>query len=295
MKSMDSITVEACAKINLTLDILGKTDNGYHELRSIMQSVSLCDELSIRRAESGSGITLECSDKSVPSDGRNLAVRAANAFFAYHGMTGDVSFGLTKRIPSMAGMAGGSADCAAALIGLDRLYGTETPKDGLMRIAASLGADVPFCMEGGARICEGIGERLTCLPPMPDCFIAVAKPDVCISTPEAYAEYDRKASDVGKSDFEGICQAFYRRDMHGICKRLFNALEAASDCGEVFRVKKAFEESGAIASLMTGSGSAVFGVFAEREQALQGMKAADCAFTALCRPVGFGNRVTECE
>lgn len=285
---MDRISVLAPAKINITLDILGRRSDGYHELRSIMQSVSIYDRLVITKT-GRSGFEMTCSEPSVPCDGGNLVIKAAKAFCEKHGITDGLCFELEKNIPSMAGMAGGSSDCAAALIGLDRMYGTEMALSELIEIGQKLGADVPFCLAGGTRICEGIGEKLTKLSGMPHCYIVTVKPELSISTPKAFAAYD-SIENPKMSDFEGIAKAFENSDLDGICARLFNALEYASSCEEIEKIKSELISMGAKSSMMTGSGSAVFGIFDDKQAAEKccGELSGRYSFAKVCEPTDFG-------
>lgn len=290
---MKRITLKAPAKINLTLDILGKRADGYHELRTIMQSVSIYDTLTIEKT-GGSGIILECDRDDVPRDGSNLVVKAAKAFLTEYGIDQGLRFKLSKHIPSMAGMAGGSTDCAAALIGLDMLFDAHTPLKRLIEIGASLGADVPFCLAGGTHICEGIGEKLTSVRPMPKCGIVIVKPQASISTPQAFSQYDSMPSPE-RSDFRGIVMAFDEEDLGGICQRLFNALEYASGCREIAIAKKRLADCGAKAALMTGSGSAVYGIFNDHFAAIACAEALKnvYSFCEVCSPLDGGCEVTE--
>ena len=285
---MDRISVLAPAKINITLDILGRRSDGYHELRSIMQSVSVYDRLTITKT-GRDGFEMTCSEPSVPCDERNLVIKAAKAFCEKHGITDGLLFELEKKIPSMAGMAGGSSDCAATLIGLDKMYSTEMTLSELIEIGQKLGADVPFCLAGGTQICEGIGEKLTKLGGMPHCYIVAVKPDLSISTPKAFAAYD-SIENPKMSDFRGITEAFEKSDLDGICHRLFNALEYASSCEEIESIKERLISFGASASIMTGSGSAVYGIFKDKAVAEKccGELSKDYSFAAVCEPTDFG-------
>ena len=179
---MKRLTVPAPAKLNLSLDIVGVREDGYHLLRMIMQTIDLCDQIVLERADE---ISLTCNLPELPCDERNLAVRAAHAFFERTGLPGGVRMTLDKNIPHGAGMGGGSADAAAVLKGLNELCGTDLSQQELCEIGLRLGADVPFCIVGGTQLAEGVGERLTPLPPLPDCFLLVAKPEQGVSTPEA--------------------------------------------------------------------------------------------------------------
>lgn len=292
---MDRITLKAPAKINLTLDILGRRSDGYHELRTIMQSVSIYDTLTVEKTN-GSGIALSCDRSDVPCDDSNLVIKAAKRFLSEYGLHQGLRFTLQKRIPSMAGMAGGSSDCAAALIGLDMLLGTHTEQKKLIELAASLGADVPFCIVGGCHICEGIGEKLTMLPPMPECCIVTVKPQISISTPQAFKKYDSMPRPE-RSDLDGLMTAFEQGDLNGIASRLFNALEYASDCEEIALAKKRLADCGALASLMTGSGSAVYGIFTDKAAAEKCRDALKelYGFCEVCKPLRGGCEVIEYE
>ena len=290
---MRSVTLFANAKINLALDVLGKRSDGYHELRMIMQSVSIHDVIRLEKAESG--ITFQCGG-GAPTDESNLAVKAARLLLEESGTKGGVKITLEKHIPSMAGMAGGSADCAAALIGADMLFDLKTPRKKMLKMACSLGADVPFCTLGGTKICEGIGEKMIELPNMPRCAIVVVKPSVSVSTPEAFAKYDSITSPK-KGDFNGMVSAFERGDLGGIGSLLFNALEYAADLPQIKQAKEDLMKCGAQGALMTGSGSAVYGIFESGEAA---EKCAETLkelypFCEVCAPVNCGCEVKECE
>ncbi len=290
---MRSVTLFANAKINLALDVLEKRTDGYHELRMIMQSVSIHDVIKLEQAESG--ITFQCGG-GAPTDESNLAVRAARLLLEDSGTKGGVKITLEKHIPSMAGMAGGSADCAAALIGTDLLFGLDTPREKLLKMACSLGADVPFCALGGTKICEGIGEKMTALPKMPECAIVVVKPSVSVSTPWAFARFDSITSPK-KGDFIGMISAFERGDLGGIGSLLFNALEYAADLPEIKKAKEDLMKFGACGALMTGSGSAVFGIFESGERAEKCAETLKLLypFCEVCAPVNCGCEVKERE
>lgn len=290
---MRTVTLFANAKINLALDVLGKRSDGYHELRMIMQSVSIHDVIRLEKAESG--ITFECGG-GAPTDDSNLAVRAAKLMLKENGIEEGMKITLEKHIPSMAGMAGGSADCAAALIGTDMLFDLKTPREKLLNMACSLGADVPFCVVGGVKICEGIGEKMTELPKMPKCKIVVVKPSVSVSTPWAYAKYDGIVSPK-KGDFDGMISAFRGGDLGGIGSRLFNALEYAADLPQIKQAKEDLMKCGAQGALMTGSGSAVYGIFEDGEKAKKCAEALKALypFCEVCDCADIGCEVKEYE
>ena len=286
---MDKITIKAYGKLNLYLDITGKREDGYHLLRSVMQSVSVCDTLCFEIGE-GSGIELICDEPFFPKDNSNLIWKAAEAFYKAAGIEprGRLTVTVDKKIPAMAGMAGGSADCAAALKALNELYGRLLPQEKLMELAASLGADVPFMLAGGTQLCEGIGEKLSPLPSPKNIYFAVVRPDVSVSTPEAYKAYDSRPMMKKKS-----CRPFERaledNDPQQLGTALFNALEAAVDMPEITEVRERLIDYGALGSLMTGSGSAVFGVFDNRNEAEYCIgRFEDQPFAAVLTPVASG-------
>lgn len=279
---MKRLTVPAPAKLNLSLDIVGVREDGYHLLRMIMQTIDLCDQIVLERADE---ISLTCNLPELPCDERNLAVRAAHAFFERTGLPGGVRMTLDKNIPHGAGMGGGSADAAAVLKGLNELCGTDLSQQELCEIGLRLGADVPFCIVGGTQLAEGVGERLTPLPPLPDCFLLVAKPEQGVSTPEAYHAYDR-LTDVLHPDTAELTGLLSRGDLSGFCARMENVLEPAVSLPEIQQIRAEMLAAGVLGSRMTGSGSAVFGVFTQEQPALVCKKNLKKRFSQvyLCRP-----------
>lgn len=263
-----SVKVRAYGKLNLFLDITGRREDGYHLLRSVMQSVSVYDELTFELAE-GSGIKLECDDPNFPLNEKNLVWKAITAFVKYTGkeLSKLVKVSVKKNIPAMAGMAGGSADCAAALAAMNVLTGAKLDSTQLCEIGAALGADVPFTLTGGTVLCEGIGEKLTSMPDLKGVCFAVVKPDVGISTPEAYRVFD-SCGHCDAGNFESFYKAAASGDAVGISKNIYNALEIAADAEEICTAKAEMINGGALNSMMTGSGSAVFGIFTDRQSAL---------------------------
>ena len=264
---MDKITVKAYGKLNLYLDITGKREDGYHLLRTVMQSVSVCDTLKFEITE-GSGIELICDKLDFPLDSSNLICKAADLFFKELNITprGKLTVTVDKQIPSMAGMAGGSADGAAALTAVNELYGFPLDSKSLLELAAKLGADVPFTMVGGTMLCEGIGEEMTKLKDVKNICFAVVRPDVRISTPAAYKAYDSRPP-MRKKSFALFSQALKLDDNQKLADSMFNALESAVRDPDVAAVKDKLLSGGALGALMTGSGSAVFGVFENRTDA----------------------------
>lgn len=284
-----TLEIKACGKLNLFLDITGKRSDGYHLLQTVMQSVSVYDLLKFEISD-GCGIKLKCNAEGFPLDNRNLIWKAIDAFFEYAKIPKDKKITVTveKNIPSMAGMAGGSSDCAAALAAMNKLCGAGLSMEQLCEIGIKLGADVPFTLTGGTVLCEGIGEKLTALPHLPEIYFAVVKPEVGISTPEAYRIYDDAAEPVKKNygDFE---KALKSADASEISRNIFNALEIAADFEEIKAAKAQMLENGALSSMMTGSGSAVFGIFTNRSDAERCInKMNDYNFAEVLTPVCKG-------
>ena len=270
---MTSATLPAHAKLNLTLDILRRRPDGYHDLRMVMQSVSLHDDVCVTLTEGG-GIVCRCGD--IPGDESNLAVRAARAFFERSGTEPcGLMIDIEKRIPARAGMAGGSADAAAVLRALRALLRPGMSGEELERIGAAVGSDVPYCVRGGTALAEGRGERLTALRGAPPFHAVLCKPDFDIPTPALFA---RVCVDElrNRPDTDGMLAALRGGDAEGVLLRVKNVFEAVlpPEYAEVFRIKERFHALHAEASAMTGSGPTVFGLY--RDAA-----AAEAAYGAL--------------
>lgn len=263
---MEKIVLLARAKLNLTLDILGRRADGYHEIETVMQSVTLADTVRLRRREQP-GVALRCSDPSLPAGPENLAFRAAQAFFRASGREdAGVAVELIKRIPSGAGLAGGSADAAAVLAGLNRMLDAAFSPARLCGLGASLGADIPFCLTGGTQIARGIGERLFPAPTLPECAIVVAKPAESVSTAAAYAAFDRLTAPV-RPDLAGLTAGLAAGDLRAVGRCLGNVFEQAGVPAAVPAIRSVMKQAGALGSCMTGSGSAVCGLFEGKAQA----------------------------
>lgn len=265
---MNEIKLDAHAKINLTLDVTGKLDNGYHTVRMVMQSVALHDDVTVTRTDDGQ-IVLTCDRPYVPTDARNLAVRAANRFFEATGIPcPGLRIDIRKRIPVAAGLAGGSTDAAAVLRALDMLFGTNLGLDKLCEIGLKLGADVPYCLRGGTMLAEGIGEVLSPLPQMPGCLVVLCKPGFAVSTAAVYAQIDDHMPDV-RPDTNGMCQALAQADYNGICHRLYNVMEAVTAVrhAEIGQIKDILLSCGADGAAMSGSGPTTFGLFRDPDKA----------------------------
>lgn len=254
---------EAPAKINLALDILGKRPDGYHALRSVMQTVSLCD--SVELAEGGEGFTLSMAGFTPPEGRKTLEQRAAEAFFARLGRAmPPLTVRITKRTPAYAGLGGGSADVAALLRILRDRYAPKMEDAALETIGAEVGSDMPFCLRGGTALAEGRGEILTDLPPLPDCWIVLCKPPFPIPTPMLFARADSVAI-RHRPDIPGMWKALENGDLEGVAGRLGNVFEEVlpPECGAVFAIRDALLAAGALGVGMSGSGPTVFGIFRE--------------------------------
>ena len=265
---MNSIEVRAYAKLNLSLDVLGRLPGGYHEMKMVMQTASLCDDIRITLNDSGE-ITARTNFGFLPKDERNIAVKAAQAFFAAAGMTGQgAELHLHKRIPVGAGLGGGSTDAAAVLRGLNVLTGAGFSAEALEALGGGLGSDVPFCIRGGTKLAVNRGEQLLDAPEMPDCGILICKPRFSIRTPELFSKIDGRRSRI-HPDTDGLLSAMAAGDTEGMARRMYNVFEDVlpRSCSEVGAIKHALLDAGALGAVMTGTGSAVFGVFSDRESA----------------------------
>ncbi len=274
---MEDITLYAYAKLNLALAVLGKREDGYHNMEMLMQSVSLHDTLRLARAEDGVRLFCSRSDLSV---GDNIASRAAELFFQFTGRKGGAEIHLEKEIPLQAGMAGGSADAAAVLTGLNFLYDAGLSQDQLSALGVKLGADVPFCLTGGTAHVTGMGERVAPVSPLPSCYFVIVKPEAGISTGAAFQAVDNCTA-LRKVDVSRALKGVSYADMHEIAVSMDNTFEQVTALDEVFDIKRRLLQKGALGSLMSGSGSAVFGLFQEKAAAI----AACEAFSPLYRDV----------
>ena len=255
---MNSISIKAPAKLNLFLDITGKLENGYHEIASVMQTIDLFDYVKIKKSEV---ITLSCSNHELDGNG-NIAYKAAVFFFEKTGIDFGADIYIDKRIPSEAGMAGGSADAAAVLYGLNRIYDEPLSSEELCEIGAKCGADVPFSLLGSTMLCEGIGEKLSPLPAIPDCWFVIVKPDFGMSTPESYKYYDEHGlCELEHPDLKDFLSVLEENSIFSLSGKLHNVLEHTVENPVIGEIKNKMLELGALGSMMTGSGTAVFGIF----------------------------------
>ena len=223
---MKKVVLKAYGKVNLGLDVVRRRDDGYHEVRMIMQTVGLFDRLELKKT-SGDSVTLSANLRFLPVNEQNLVCQAIAAVKKKYSIKSGVEAYLEKRIPIAAGMAGGSSDCAAALRGMNRLFELGLKKEELCEIGAGLGADVPYCVIGGTALAEGIGEKLTKLPPVPDCHILIAKPGVSVSTKTVYENLDVPGL-LSHPDITGMISAIENQDLKGITGRMENVLETVT-------------------------------------------------------------------
>lgn len=269
---MSSITVQAPAKLNLTLDVLGRRPDGYHEMKMVMQSVSLVDTLTLETGP-GEGISLSTNLGFLPVDGRNLAAIAARKLSESSGADfGRLTIRLNKQVPVCAGMAGGSSDAAAVLRGLNDLMSLGLSPETLARIGGAVGSDVPYCVLGGTALAEGRGELVTPLSPLPKCWAVLAKPGFPISTPELFHRLDSLRLRC-HPDTVGMLSALEESDLPGVARRLFNVFEEVLPVRRRERIeelKQALLHAGALGASMSGTGPTVFGLFDTQETAQRG-------------------------
>ena len=286
---MNRITVFAPAKINLFLEVHGIMDNGYHNIESIMQTVSLGDNIDIEKLpdvdeRETNVIEISCSDDRLSCDESNIVYKAASAFFAKTGIIGGISVHITKIIPMSAGLAGGSTNAAATIMALNELFCTNLTVDEMCELGSRIGADVPFCIKRGTCLASGIGERLTPIGDMPDCDIVIGIGSERVCTAWAYGKIDEMTDRTIKSA-DAVIDAIRANDLGAIGANMYNIFEKVSPHEE--QIKQILNESGALPSLMSGSGSAVFGIFDDHARA---KKACDDLLSRgysafLCKPV----------
>ena len=263
---MNEYRIKAYAKINLGLDVVRRLENGYHEVKMVMQTVGIYDVLEFQRTEEGIVITTDSGE--LPTNEDNLIYKAAKLMIETYRINGGVKIHLEKHIPIAAGMAGGSTDAAATLKGMNRLFDLGCTLKDLMELGVKIGADVPYCVMGGTALAEGIGEKLTPLAPAPDCYVLVAKPDINVSTKYVYEHLDAQEI-VKHPDIDGMVEAIAEESLQGILDRMENVLETVtvSAYPVIQTIKDRMKELGAINSLMSGSGPTVFGIFVEKDMA----------------------------
>jgi 4-diphosphocytidyl-2-C-methyl-D-erythritol kinase len=264
---MDSICIKARAKINLSLDVLGKREDGYHDVRMIMQSISLHDKVFLETLDERC-IKVSCDKRWVPSNSDNIAYKAAAVLMDKYNISKGLSIKIVKKIPVAAGLAGGSADAAAVLRGMNELFSLNLKNDELMQLGKSVGADIPFCIKGGTMLAEGIGEVLTDIKPLKNVNIVLVKPRISVSTAWVY-----KNLDIGKitsrPDTDFLISLIEKNDIQNLAKNMVNVLEAVTinKHGVINEIKDKLVRLGALGSMMSGSGPTVFGIFENRTAA----------------------------
>ena len=273
ISAMETIFEKAYAKLNISLDVSKPREDGYHDMVMVMQTVSLCDEITIELKDSGS-VRAITDLRYIPGDDRNLAVKAAKIYLKAAGREQlGATIRIKKKIPVGAGMAGGSSDAAAVLRGLNTAFNGALDREALMKCAEQTGSDVAFCLLGGTALAEGRGEILTPLRPFPACTFVICKPEYSVSTPELFRALDRMKIRV-HPDTAGILEAVEAGDVKRICRRMYNVFEDVPDrrMKTIMDIKRKLMNAGAEGAVMTGTGSAVFGVFTDGRAAEEAEK-----------------------
>ena len=265
----DTVTLKALAKINLGLDVLGRRENGYHDVRMVMQTIYLYDNVTMEKTEEA-GIQLECNLFYLPVDETNIAYKAAKLLMDEFNIKEGVRIVLDKHIPVAAGLAGGSANAAAVLVGMNRLFSLGLSQGDLMKRGVTLGADVPYCVMRGTVLAEGIGEVLTPLSPLPKCYVLIAKPGISVSTKTVYEKLDSQEI-TEHPDIDGIIEGLDKQDIYKVASSMGNVLETVTigDYPIIEEIKDVMKEEGALNAMMSGSGPTVFGIFDDRSKAKQ--------------------------
>lgn len=264
---MEKMELRALGKINLGLDVLGRRENGYHDVRMVMQTVYLYDLITLELTREP-GIEIKTNLSFLPVNENNLAYRAAKLLMDEFKIQDGIRISLEKHIPVSAGMAGGSSNAAAVLYGLNRMFHLKLTDQQLMERGVTLGADVPYCILRGTVLAEGIGEILTPLPPMPRCYVLLAKPPVNVSTKAVYEKLD--ACRIERHpDISGILEGLEEQNLHKVAGAMGNVLEevTAGDYPVIDEIKKVMKEGGALNAMMSGSGPTVFGIYDDRRKA----------------------------
>ena len=264
---MQEMSLKALAKINLGLDVLGKRDNGYHDVRMVMQSIYLYDDVFLKKTEE-EGVTIETNWGFLPVNENNIAYKAAKLLMEEFSLPGGIHIRLRKYIPVSAGMAGGSTDAAAVLFGMNRMYKLSLTQEELKQRGVLLGADVPYCIMRGTVLAEGIGEVLTPLPAMPKCNVLIAKPGISVSTKLVYEKLDAKEI-KDHPDIDGVLKGLEEQDLKKVAASMGNVLEAVTieEYPVIEAIKACMKKNGALNAMMSGSGPTVFGLFESRTAA----------------------------
>ena len=259
--------LRAYAKINLGLDVLRRREDGYHDVKMIMQTIQMYDMLEMEKSEKP-GIHLTTNLSYIPVNENNLVYKAAKLLMDQYGIEEGITINLNKFIPVAAGMAGGSSDAAATLVGVNIMFQLGLTRQQLMELGVKIGADVPYCVMRGTALAEGIGEKLTVLPPMPPCYVLIGKPGISVSTKFVYTNLNL-GPDTHHPDIDGMIQALEKRDLYGITDRMENVLEKVTipEYPVIETIKNHMKAHGAVNAMMSGSGPTVFGIFDDKEKA----------------------------
>lgn len=266
---MDEIKLKARAKINLSLDVVRRREDGYHEVRMIMQTINLYDKLEIKKTNEP-GIQITTNSSFLPTNENNLVYKAADLLKKEFQIQDGISIHLQKFIPVAAGMAGGSSDAAAVLYGVNKLFDLKLSKKELQERGVKIGADVPYCIMRGTALAEGIGEKLTKLPPAPNCYVLIAKPGISVSTKFVYENLHANELKY-HPDVDGMMEQMKAGNLRGMAQKMGNVLETVTikEYPVIEDIKNAMKENGAINAMMSGSGPTVFGLFETEEAAKQ--------------------------
>lgn len=288
------VKVKAPAKINLSLDVLRRRPDGYHDVSMVMQAVSLYDYITVETTDSKK-IEIKCDYKGVPCDEKNIAYKCAEAFFRYTKTENSgIIITIDKNIPTQAGLAGGSADGAAVIVALNKLFSTYLKEDELCEIGSKIGADIPFCIVGGTKLASGTGTDLKKMISMPKCDIVICKPDFSVSTAEAYSRID--SAQLSHPEFTAeMVRAIYARDIYMVTSSMLNDFELALDLEPINEIKKIMLKNKALGACLSGSGSAVFSVFnslKKAEKCMEKLKES-YEYVFLCAPVKNGCEVID--
>lgn len=290
------LKVQAPAKINLSLDIVGRRPDGYHDVAMVMQSVSLYDTVTVSDevdADSDVDVIVTCDDPDIPTDESNIVCKAARVFFDYCGVEPKkISVDIEKRIPSQAGLAGGSTDAAAVIMALNYMCDCKLTQEQMCEIGAKVGADVPFCIVGGTKHAVGTGTTMSKVANMTKCSILICKPDVSVSTAQAYALSDSKPP-KGFLVTDEVVKMLFRRSIRGVCECLYNEFEAVMQLPQITEIKKQMKKNKALGACMSGSGSAVFGVFLDAKKAEKCKEKMSDTYDKLfvCEPINTGCKI----
>ncbi|MDE7363037.1 MAG: 4-(cytidine 5'-diphospho)-2-C-methyl-D-erythritol kinase [Oscillospiraceae bacterium] len=284
---MNKMSLCAYAKLNLYLDITGKRNDGYHLLETVMQSIDLFDIVTITMSDAAGATSVECSNPDIPYGRKNICYKAANYFYTEARRYPACEIFIDKRIPWASGMGGGSADAAAVIVGLNKMMGEPLGMQQMLRVAAKTGADVPFCVAGGTKLCRGIGDDIRGEADFPERVYLVVMPDFRCDTHGAYMSYDKDPLPQRNA------MKRFLKSGEDFPKMLYNVFKELYENGKIDDIIAKLKENGAQGANLTGSGAAVFGVFPDEQTAADAAKAFPSYFTAVCKPLGYGVRVID--